>query len=81
MIFDYWKFLMSDPQDSVEWGLKAGEEGLFWYDGNNADFWYLLNVRWYEMNNKLLARTDCKEPYDPNLRNFDEDCLIRKRFK
>lgn len=72
---------MTAPVDSIEWGLEAGEEGLFWYDGHHANFWYLLNIRWYEMNNRLLARTNCKETYDPNLRDFDEDYLLKEGYK
>jgi hypothetical protein len=88
MIFDYWKYHMCCPVESVEWGQKAeskwsqkGEstfceaEGLAWYDGYNASFWYMLNLSWYEMNSKLFANTFSKWPFDPYLRDFDKDYL------
>ena len=81
MIFDYWKYWMEAPEDSILWGLSADTEGLCYYDGYSATFWYLLNVRWYEMNNKLYAKMDSKEPYDPDLRDFDEDYLLENVYK
>jgi hypothetical protein len=89
MILDYWKVHMQCPVEIIEWGQKCEEdwtedpnpfnirqaEGLFWYDGYNATFWYMLNWSWYEMNDKLYANTFNKEPFDPYLRDFDEDYL------
>jgi hypothetical protein len=81
MIFDYWKIWMSVPVATNEWGLSWDGEGLTYCDGNVATFWYLLNVEWYRMQNKLYARTDCKEPFDPYLRDFDEDYLLENGYK
>lgn len=50
MIFDYWKYWMEAPEDSILWGLEADTEGLGFYDGYSATFWYLLNVRWYKIS-------------------------------
>lgn len=89
MIFDYWKVHMECPVESIEsaqscetdWMDKSPlfdvrqAEGLFWYDGYNATFWYMLNLSWYEMNDKLHANTFNTQPFDPYLRDFDEDYL------
>ena len=77
MIFDYWINHMECPTDTIERMDKNApdNEGLFWWDGYNATFWYMLNLEFYRINNKLLARTDNKEPFDPYLRDFDEDYL------
>lgn len=89
MIFDYWKVHMECPVESIEWGQKCEEdwtkdpepfsirqaEGLFWYDGYNATFWYMLNLSWYEMNDRLYANTFNTRPFDLCLRDFDQDHL------
>jgi hypothetical protein len=75
MIFDYWCYWMKIPYDSVLWAKQHDNEGLFWYDGYNATFFYLLNVEWYRMNNKLFAKAENKEPFDNYLCDFDEDYL------
>ena len=77
MIFDYWKNHMECPVETHEYFDKnaPGNEGIFWYGGHNATFWYMLNLEFYRMNNKLFSRTDNKEPFDPYLRDFDEDYL------
>lgn len=62
------------------WGLSVDDEGLCYYDGYAASFWHLLNVKWYEMNDKMYARTGCKDPYEV-LRDFDEDYLIEEGYK
>jgi uncharacterized membrane protein YbaN (DUF454 family) len=86
MIFDYWKYHMCCPVESIEWGQQAeGEwshpcyireaEGLHYYDGYNATFWYILNLSWYKMNDRLYANTFNTQPFDPYLRDFDQDHL------
>lgn len=89
MIFDYWKqWLENSSEDALKFAnygqddaIKGkdpiwGEyEGLVWHDGHNATFWYLLNVSWYEMNDKLYAYTGCNQPFDCNLRDFDPEYL------
>ena len=79
MIFDYWKIWMRVPEETNVWG--SYNEGLGFYDGYSATFWYMLNVEWYRMNNKLYARTNNTEPFDPYLRDFDEDYLIENGYK
>lgn len=84
MIFEYWAIWVSIPNDDP-WFKSPGEsidlvyqnpgEGLFWYNGHNATFWYILNVEWYRMNNKLYAYTGCKHPFDDCLGDFDESYL------
>lgn len=71
MIFDYWKFHMVRSVDTEDYPVET----LFYYNGYNADFWYLLNYEWYKMNNKLFSFTDCTEQFDPCLRDFDADYL------
>ena len=78
MIFDYWKIWMEVPVETNVWG--SYNEGLGFYDGYCATFWYMLNVEWYKFNNKLYARTDNKEPFDPYLRDFDEDYLRENEY-
>ncbi|AEC53081.1 hypothetical protein SCRM01_135c [Synechococcus phage S-CRM01] len=88
MIFDYWKYHMVCPVESIicnqnsqdDWPStnifgNHDSEGLCWYDGHNASFWYMLNVSWYKMNNKLFANTYNTDPFDPYLRDFDKDYL------
>jgi len=75
MIFDYWLNWVTVPHKTTLWSLSGDAEGLFWYDGHNATFWYMLNVSWYAMNDKLYARTDCKELFDETLRDFDPEYL------
>lgn len=38
-------------------------DGLIYYDGFVATFWYVLNAPWYEMNNKHSAAFDNQFPY------------------
>lgn len=80
MIFDYWLIWMSCPNETITWGLMVDKEGLCYYDGYNATFWYFLNVEWYRMNNKLFASTDSKEPFDQNLRDFDKNYLFENNY-
>lgn len=49
-------------------------EGLYWHDGYNASFWYLLNVEWYRMQNRQFAKTNCKVPYC-EINDFDPEYL------
>ncbi len=80
MIFDYWKHWMildSEDNDCIN---KWDTEGISYYDGYNATFWYILNVEWYRMQNKLYAFTGCKERYEI-LRDFDEDYLEENGYK
>lgn len=75
MIFDYWLTWYLVPLEATPWALQGDTEGLSWCDGHNATFWYMLNVSWYAMNDKLYARTGCKEPFDKYLRDFDPEYL------
>lgn len=84
MIYDYWTVWVSLPNDDPWYQQTVGPsalpfqnpgEGLFWYDGHNATFWYMLNLEWYRMNDKLYAYTNCKDPFDNYLRDFDKDYL------
>jgi hypothetical protein len=83
MIFDYWLNRMSWPNDYFDSHKSncdsqysfCDREDLYWYDGYNAGFWYLLNVEWYRMNDKLFAFSGCKEPFDNYLRDFDVDYI------
>jgi hypothetical protein len=91
MIFDYWKTHMTCPVESIEWAQSREDdwfvddqygirqaEGLFWYDGYNSTFWYMLNMSWYKMNNKLYANTFNNQPFDPYIGDFDEDYIMEE---
>ena len=80
MILDYWKHWMLLDSEDNDYINKWYAEGISYYDGYNATFWYILNIRWYEMNDKLYAFTGCKEPYEI-LRDFDEDYLVENGYK
>jgi len=78
MIFNYWKIHMACPLETISWSQNHDDEGIFWYDGYNATFWYLLNVEWYRMNNKLLAKTGNTEVFDLTLlRDYDPENIHR----
>jgi hypothetical protein len=80
MIFDYWKDWMLFDDSDVQWMDVDNTEGIVYYDGYNATFWYLLNIEWYNFNNKLYAKTGCTEPYQI-LNDFDEDYLLENDYK
>lgn len=78
MIFDYWKIWLFNVmgRENDDYILYLVEnDGLDWYDGHVASFWYMLNLEWFRMNNKLKSHTDCKVPFDYYLRDFDEDYI------
>ena len=39
-------------------------EGIQYYDGWNATFWYMLNHEWFLMNNRLTSAMHCTEVYE-----------------
>jgi len=80
MIFDYWRYWMLVDDSDVEWVNINGTEGICYYDGYNATFWYLLNISYYQMNDKLYAKTGYKEPYEV-LSDFGEDYLLENEYK
>jgi len=80
MIFDYWLHWMHLSSEDNQWSNEVFEEGISWYDGYNANFWYLLNVRWYEMNDRQFAETGRNDEYC-ELRDFDEDYLLENGYK
>jgi hypothetical protein len=55
MIFDYWKHWMGQPK-----GCPVHTDGVFFPSHSkypSVQFWWVLNIGWYEMNNKSLAIT------------------------
>ena len=55
MIFDYWKHWMRQPK-----GCPVHTDGVFFPSHSkypSVQFWWCLNIGWYEMNNKSLAIT------------------------
>jgi hypothetical protein len=73
LIFDYWKHWMSLPTDTVEWAHYADEgDGLTWYDGYWATFWYMLNLTWFEMNDKMTSETGDTRTYYPPMDLCDQ---------
>lgn len=79
MICSYWAHHMRYHCDIVSHADSTdndGVDGLVYYDGWNATFWYLLNVEWYRMQDKQFAYTGCTERYE-ELRDFDPDYLAK----
>lgn len=74
MIFDYWLSHITIPDNSFFEDRGEEGEGLYWYDGYNASFWYLLNVEWYRMQNKQFAKTNCDMTYC-EINDFDPEYL------
>ena len=73
MIFDYWKIWMSVPEETNIWAHNADEgDGLTWYDGYWATFWYMLNLSWFEMNDKMTSATGETRTYYPPMDLCDE---------
>ena len=81
MIFDYWAIWVTDSDPTMAWADLNETEGLIYYNGYNATFWYMLNFSWYLMNDKLYAKTGCKEPFDFDLGDLDEQYLIENGYK
>jgi len=58
LIFDYWKVWMGQPK-----GCPVHTDGIWFYANAekppyvSVQFWWVLNIGWYEMNNKSLAIT------------------------
>jgi len=55
LIFDYWKNWMRQPK-----GCPVHTDGVYFPSHSKypwVQFWWCLNIGWYEMNNKLLADT------------------------
>lgn len=73
LIFNYWVNWVSVGRETTLFSLSCDQEGLFWHDGHNATFWYMLNVSWYVMNDKLYAFKGCKEPFDTLLNDLIRD--------
>ena len=80
MIFDYWKHWMLLDSEDIDDLNEFCTEGISYYDGYNATFWYILNISFYEMNDKLYAKAGCTEPYEI-LGDFDEDYLLKNGYK
>jgi len=55
LIFDYWKYWMGQPK-----GCPVHTDGVYFPSHSKypwVQFWWCLNIGWYEMNNKSLAIT------------------------
>jgi len=55
LIFVYWKYWMGQPK-----GCPVHTAGVFFPSHSkypSVQFWWVLNISWYEMNNKSLAIT------------------------
>jgi len=56
LIFDYWKYWMRQPK-----GCPVHTDGIWFYANAekppyvSVQFWWVLNIGWYKMNNKSLA--------------------------
>ena len=67
-IFEYWYHWMSLPNDTIDFSNSCNDEGLFYYDGYHSTFWYLLNLEWYRMNNKMYASLTHRDYFNPDNR-------------
>lgn len=69
VIFDYWKHWITLSNDTVMWSQTGDSpecrDGLMWHDGYWATFWYMLNLSWFEMNDRMTSATGEKRPYCP----------------
>lgn len=76
MIFDYWKIWMRVPEKTNLWAQSGTssecKDGLMWYDGYWATFWYMLNLSWFEMNDKMTSATGETRTYYPPMDLCDE---------
>ena len=55
LIFDYWKVWMRQPK-----GCPVHTDGVYFPSHSKyplVQFWWCLNIGWYKMNNKSLAKT------------------------
>lgn len=77
MIADYWHNWVTVSAENTTWAHDNDYEGLFWYDGHNATFWYMLNLEWYRMNDKLFAASDNTEPFDVWLNDLNPEYIDR----
>lgn len=67
LIFKYWVAWMTFPGDQYkEVEELLDDEGLIWYDGWNATFWWVINHGWYRMNDKLTSTRDVGSYEEPN---------------
>lgn len=67
-IFDYYIHWLSLPNDTVDYANDCCNEGIAYCDGYHASFWYLLNLEWCRMNNKMYASfiNDCTDYFNPD---------------
>lgn len=73
LIFEYWMIWMRVPVETNIWAHSADEgDGLTWYDGYWATFWYMLNLSWFEMNDKMTSATGDTRAYYPPMDFCDE---------
>lgn len=59
MIFKYWLRWIRQPKE------LCNSEGIFFQSHSKyplVHFWWVLNISWYEMNNKSLAYTWATNP-------------------
>ena len=61
---------MTLPKDTLDYALTY-RENLGFCDWYIADFWYILNYNFYQMNNKMYAYTGCDKPFQET-RDFDD---------
>lgn len=72
-IFDYWCHWISLPNDTIDYANDCCDEGIAYCDGYHASFWYLLNLEWYRMNNKMYA-SSINTDYFNSENKFIEPC-------
>lgn len=69
IIFEYWRHWITLPNDTVMWSQTGDSpecrDGLMWHDGYWATFWYMLNLSWFKMNDRMTSATGEERPYYP----------------
>lgn len=50
---------------------REGKEGLSWNNGYWATFWYVLNLSWFKMQNKMTSYSDDSRPFQKPRNYYD----------
>lgn len=72
-ILDDWAHWMALSNETVEWANSCQDEGLMYYDGYHATFWYMLNLEWYRMNNQMYASMTYRDYFNPENRFIEPE--------
>ena len=71
LIFRYWYHWITQSKKNIECYHStsfdnSSKDGLRWNNGYWMTFWYVLNISWFRMNDKMTAFSgDDRTYYDP----------------